>query len=61
MNWSKKSARCQSLSSLLDDVEAAEHDHGVEEHEDIAGGEEADVKVQVGHGDVGKAGSWIDC
>ena len=51
----KKFARCQSLSSLLDGVEAAEHEPGVEEHEDVAGGEEADVQVQVGHGHVGKA------
>ena len=43
------------MSSLLHDVEPAEHDHGVGKHEDVAGREEADVDVEVGQGNVAEA------
>ena len=43
------------VSSLLHDVEPAEHDHGVGKHEDVAGREEADVDVEVGQGNVAEA------
>ena len=54
INWTKN-LQGVCVSSLLDGVEAAEHEPGVDEHEDVAGGEKADVQVQVGHGHVGKA------
>ena len=51
---------CKVCSSLLDGVEPAEHDHGVGEHEDVAGGQEADVHVEVGQGNVGEAeNTWF--
>ena len=43
------------MSSLLHDVEPAEHDHGVGKHEDVAGREEADVDVEVGQGNIAEA------